>query len=314
MPKNILRGLLCASAWGLLLSCATLSPAVPGPVPPRAETPEELVPQWLPLAVFPGGAGESGGPAIGCFAGRVRSPRLEIWALRIDLEDPALEVVVNGPEPVEGLLRRGYIPSVTVGGFVERGGYLAGINTNPFSPASGKTGEERHIDGIAVSRGRLVSDPHPSFDALVFYRAGGAAIVSQTDLSPEALEGIDNAVGGFYRVLENGELPRAVLEGSQNRHPRSAAGISADGRYLYLLVVDGRRPGSAGATLAELGLLLKRLGAAGGINFDGGGSTALALRYPGGRVRVLNTPVHDHIPGWERGVAICLGIKAAAGP
>jgi exopolysaccharide biosynthesis protein len=79
-------------------------------------------------------------------------------------------------------------------------------------------------------------------------------------------------------------------------------------------VIDGRRSGSAGATEAELGVILRRLGAVEGINFDGGGSTALALRYPDGRVRAVNTPVHGGIPGQERGVAACLGIRVLSMP
>jgi exopolysaccharide biosynthesis protein len=94
------------------------------------------------------------------------------------------------------------------------------------------------------------------------------------------------------------------------RHPRSVAGISSNGRYLYLLVIDGRRLGSIGSTEAETALLLQVLGASEGINFDGGGSTALALLYPDGEVRVVNTPIHDQILGKERAVAGCLGIRA----
>ena len=121
-------------------------------------------------------------------------------------------------------------------------------------------------------------------------------------------------MGGFWIVLQNGELPERLgseldAAGQGPRHPRSAAGLSADGRTLFLLAVDGRRPGSIGATEAELGMILRQLGASGGLGFDGGGSTALVLRRGDGAVRALNTPMHKHIPGWERGVASCLGIR-----
>jgi exopolysaccharide biosynthesis protein len=96
----------------------------------------------------------------------------------------------------------------------------------------------------------------------------------------------------------------------EERHPRSAAGVSANGEYLYLLVVDGRRSGSIGSTEKETALLLRVLGSWDGINFDGGGSSALALRYPDGKVRVVNTPIHNMIPGTERAVAGCVGIKS----
>jgi len=92
------------------------------------------------------------------------------------------------------------------------------------------------------------------------------------------------------------------------RHPRSAAGISSDNKYLYLIVIDGRQIKSIGGTEAETALLLRALGASEAINFDGGGSSALVLRYPNGKVRVVNTPIHGQIPGRERAVAGCLGI------
>jgi exopolysaccharide biosynthesis protein len=206
-----------------------------------------------------------------------------------------------------------------VSGFVEAYNCLAGINTNPFSPVSAKVGERRSIDGLAIADGTLVSLPNPHFDALVFYRdpeSGDgdsgirAAIVSQALLGMEEPQQITHAAGGFHIVLRDGLVPESVEKRSRARHPRSAAGLSPDGRTLYLLVVDGRRLGSIGVTETELGVMLKRLGASEGLNFDGGGSSVLALRYGDGKVRPVNTPIHRGIPGRERGVATCLGIRA----
>ncbi|MDR2952100.1 MAG: phosphodiester glycosidase family protein, partial [Treponema sp.] len=75
-------------------------------------------------------------------------------------------------------------------------------------------------------------------------------------------------------------------------------------------VIDGRRAGSAGATEEETAFLLRVLGSWDGINLDGGGSSALALHSADGSVRVANTPIHSGIPGQERAVAGCLGIKS----
>jgi hypothetical protein len=284
----------------LAVSCRTLSPltAPPEDKPVRAASPEAVLPQWEPFA-------EEATPALSFFEGRVREPRLEFWALRVDLEAPGLRIVVNGAEP-DGAFQEGHIPSTTVSRFVGQYGCLAGINANPFSPVSGRVGEDRTIDGIVIAGGFLVSRPNPAFAALVFYDAGRAAIVNQADLT--SLEGIQNAVGGFSMVLKDGNMV-AATGGNLPRHPRSAAGLSADGRYLYLLAVDGRRPGSVGVTEAELAVLLRQLGAGDGLNFDGGGSTSLALRFPDGKVRPVNTPIHKQIPGKERGVAACLGIQ-----
>jgi exopolysaccharide biosynthesis protein len=256
---------------------------------------EEILPDWQ---VF-----ETG---IEYFAGRVRKPRLKFWALRIDLTDPTIGFAVNKPEAVNGVFQDGVIPSVKVTSFTERYACLAGINANPFDPASDKEEEPRKIVGIAVSQGLVVSDPNPAYDALVFYSDGQAEIRSQKNLNPAKIE---NAVGGFRIVLKNGAVAdRLLAPKKEPRYPRSAAGLSGDGNFLYLLVVDGRQPGSVGATEREIANILKRLGASEGLNFDGGGSTALALRQADGKVRTVNTPIHGGIPHRQRGVGTCLGI------
>ena len=60
---------------------------------------------------------------------------------------------------------------------------------------------------------------------------------------------------------------------------------------LDLTPVDGRRTGSAGVTLAEMGQLMRALGAKHAFNLDGGGSTVMARFKPGvGRFEVANSP------------------------
>ena len=62
------------------------------------------------------------------------------------------------------------------------------------------------------------------------------------------------------------------------RHPRTLAGVRADGSLL-LVTVDGRRAGwSAGVTLREAARVMSSLGARDALNLDGGGSTAMAVR------------------------------------
>jgi hypothetical protein len=69
------------------------------------------------------------------------------------------------------------------------------------------------------------------------------------------------------------------------RHPRTLAGVRADGTLL-LVTVDGRRAGwSAGVTLNEAARAMRSLGARDALNLDGGGSTAMAVRG-----RTVNRP------------------------
>jgi len=80
--------------------------------------------------------------------------------------------------------------------------------------------------------------------------------------------------GGANRITINEE----VFFGSAipDIHPRTAAGIGADGE-LYLLVVDGRQRISRGVSLSELAGIMKSFGAVDAINLDGGGSSTMTL-------------------------------------
>lgn len=91
--------------------------------------------------------------------------------------------------------------------------------------------------------------------------------------------------------------------------PRTAIGINRNGRYLYVIVVDGRQPFySDGATFAELAELLLEQGAFWGMSMDGGGSSTLVVEGQDGIPRILNTPIDNYIPGRERPVGNHFGI------
>ena len=292
----------------LFLSCGTV-PHVQGREVASCASIEALSPNWQPLN------NEING--IDYFAGKILKPRLEFHALRIDLSKPYLEIFVSAGGLAGGNPDRPEdekFSSIRVSSFVYSNGLLAGINALPFEPSSDKEGEARANIGIVISGSVMLSKPHPKFDALVFYTDKSAAIIPQSEILSPGLANsiasgiIENAVGGFNAILKNRE-PLKTARSSEDRHPRSAAGISDGGWILYLLVVDGRRPGSIGSTELETALLLRAIGAIDGINFDGGGSSALALLYPDGKVRVSNIPIHGGIPGKERAVAGCFGIR-----
>ena len=80
-------------------------------------------------------------------------------------------------------------------------------------------------------------------------------------------------------------------------HPRTAAGLTRDGRTLILIVIDGRQVGySEGATLAEVANLLIEYGAWTGLNLDGGGSADMVMAGADGRPQVLSSPASWWIP------------------
>ena len=129
----------------------------------------------------------------------------------------------------------------------------------------------------------------------------GHELTLASDVTAEGWDGVVHAVGGDQFVVRNGGL--TALVGA--RHPRTSVGLTGDGRLL-MVTVDGRQPGySHGVTPSELGALMMQLGAVHALNFDGGGSTTMAVRSPGSdSVRVVNSPSD----GGERAVTSSLAV------
>ncbi|HUG47934.1 MAG TPA: phosphodiester glycosidase family protein [Candidatus Limnocylindria bacterium] len=119
-------------------------------------------------------------------------------------------------------------------------------------------------------------------------------------------EGIVQAVGGRELLVQDGETHIVPLRPSTATatHPRSAVGITEEGRVL-LVTVDGRSADSGGLTLHEMAELMLEQGAVSALNLDGGGSTTLAVRRPGDiEASIVNTPSD----GSERTVATTLQV------
>ncbi|HZM23963.1 MAG TPA: phosphodiester glycosidase family protein, partial [Anaerolineales bacterium] len=118
---------------------------------------------------------------------------------------------------------------------------------------------------------------------------------------------IYNAISGDRMIVLKGELVPDLDDTELD--PRTAVGTNRNGRYLYLVVVDGRQPFySSGATLAELAQILIDEGAYIAMNLDGGGSSTMVIEGENGQPLILNSPIDNYIPGRERPVANHLGV------
>ena len=116
-----------------------------------------------------------------------------------------------------------------------------------------------------------------------------------------------NAISGDRMLVQKGE--RVADLDNEELDPRTAIGINRNGRYLYLVVVDGRQPlYSEGATFEELAKLLIDQGAFMGMSLDGGGSSTMVLEGDDGLPVIVNSPIDNYIPGRERPVGTHLGI------
>lgn len=124
--------------------------------------------------------------------------------------------------------------------------------------------------------------------------------------------GIFNAISGNIRLIQNGDpisITDVENEYLMKRHPRTAVGFDEAGKTLIIVVIDGRQPNySEGATIPELIEVMLGFRVFEGINLDGGGSSTLVIEGEQGQAVVLNSPIHNRIPGRERPIANHLGV------
>ncbi len=225
--------------------------------------------------------------------------------VKVDLDDPRVKVKVamaderdpDGDGPCVGQLD-------TPSSAARRHDFAITLNASFFSAPATKDvlGQKiRYFVGNCTipvgwhfSGGKQLSKPgNPKMRATMIVHDDGK--ISILDNVTELPKNTRYAVSGNAMVLKNGEA--MAIEKNAARHPRSAVGLSKDGKTLILVAVDGRQatlafdfgeraePGeekynghSRGANYNELGLLMKSFGAANAVNLDGGGSTALVVK------------------------------------
>ena len=104
-------------------------------------------------------------------------------------------------------------------------------------------------------------------------------------------------MSGYPVILRDGVTtnPVDILKHLDGLHPRTAVGNDASGRYLTILIVDGRSEVSEGCTSKVLADIMRYVGCDDAINLDGGGSSELYVKNLG----ICNVPSD----GVERTVA-----------
>ena len=237
---------------------------------------------------------------------------IRAWTVRVDLTSPDIEFVTTQRSPAGAKMETA---CATTRQFAKDNDVQLAINASPFSPLRGHAGEDTDIIGLAVNDGDKYSTPHPQYGALLIGKDGKVTI-APPPLSAKALASVDEGVGGFHILLQDGtnfakRVASSVPGKFANPNPRTAVGLSADGKTMWIIVIDGRhRKRSEGMSLAELTDFAISLGCVDLLNMDGGGSTTLVLQDRASKAwRVVNQPVGRKILGTERFVGNNLGIR-----
>jgi hypothetical protein len=227
--------------------------------------------------------------------------------LIFDRREANFQFIVTPADDVEGGALRARLTSQ----FLDEFDVLFAVNGDGFFPWWSRgpmdyyphTGDPVTPNGLTASFGKIYADglqdvrPEPT---LYISRRGDLTF----NYPPNK---IYHAISGDRMLLQAGKIP-AGLDDTQIE-PRTAVGVSHNGRFVYLIVVDGRQPFySAGATFLELAELLKELGAFYAMSLDGGGSSTMAMRGRNGEPVLLNSPIDNYIPMRERPVANHLGV------
>ena len=198
---------------------------------------------------------------------------------RFDFENPEFPIIyhavkINLAEAGKGgSLKLVCSRKERVSDFAERENCIVAINATQFD----KAGE---LVGIHREAGKLLSAPVARYAAIGFKGTedvDGKGVEARifTSQGDDGLAECPYAFGGFFTVLEGGEVRRDFIVRSDSR---SGAGLSADGKTLYLLVVEGEWTlQSAGLSYPECGEIFKAMGCTDALEFDGGGSTELCI-------------------------------------
>ena len=222
--------------------------------------------------------------------------------LKVDTKARGLRLLVTPPDNGDGPP----LNARTTSQFLSEFGMQFAVNGDGFSPwwSRGPLDYYPHEGDPVTPNGFAASNRK-------IYAEGGEPVLyigPRNTLSFRKPGRVYHAIAGDRYLLLGGEL--VVGLDDSDREPRTAVGFNKNGRWLYLVVVDGRQPFySAGATFLELARILKAHGAYYGMSLDGGGSSTMVMAGSDSEPVALNSPVDQHLPGRERPVANHIGIS-----
>ncbi len=165
-------------------------------------------------------------------------------------------------------------------------------------------------DGCMLISINNQSEHYASFDSV--------EVGQEVRISFDAVSGwedVEFAIGGSDVIVMNGE----VVPGVDNEYhetvanPRTAVGITAQGKLIFY-AVDGRNSGmSTGQRLTTTAKTLIELGCVYAMNLDGGGSTTVMARLPGNSSAELQNRPSDGVERKLGNAFLFIGTREASG-
>jgi hypothetical protein len=210
-------------------------------------------------------------------------PDSVVHVLRLDLHEPTLRWVATPWAERGNTLDR--MPGADAA--------LVAVNASFFN---------RQFDarGWTVSEGLVWPGPLAVKDSplLACDRAQRCRIHFEAPAAPPA--DWFNAVAGTPWLVRAGVARSAVDDAAcpglcANDHPRTAVGLDASRRFLWIVLVEGRRPGVPGVRLGPLAQWMQGMGVHDAVNLDGGGSSALFIAGRSVMARPANEPEQRRI-------------------
>ena len=202
---------------------------------------------------------------------------------RFDFENPDIPLIYHaikvdlglagvGAPGAEGPLKLVFGRGLSTAKFGASTQCAVAVNATPFT----RSGQ---LVGLHKEDGVLLSQPVARYGAIAFRTAENGRngleariFSSQADVE---LKDWPYALGGFFTVLEDGKVQQDFIRRGDSR---SGVGLSADGKSLFILVVEGENPSqSRGLSYPQCGQVFKAMGCFNALELDGGSSSELCI-------------------------------------
>lgn len=138
----------------------------------------------------------------------------------------------------------------------------------------------------------------------------GDEVILETESNID-FSSIKLAAGAGAKIVSEGKRANSYSHVISGNNPRSAFGISEDGKKVYMAVIDGRSIASSGMSMDEEADFMLYIGSYTAVNLDGGGSSAfVAKNLTTNTQELINAPSE----GSERKVSSVIAVTSSALP